>query len=101
MSRDLGPSRRDLHAIGIIITLGATAGAGIGAAIGAALGDLGAWMGMGIPVGVSAALAAGAVFSKPTRRESISEAASRWLSDDDDAAPTPLSRTQDRSQPAA
>jgi len=100
MSRDLGPSRHDLNAIGVTLALGATLGAGIGAAIGAALGDLGGWVGMGIPVGVSAGLAAGAVFSKPSRRVSRAEAASRWLSTEDDAAPVaPLSRIQDRSQP--
>jgi len=89
MNRDHGPTSEGRRIIGLCLALGAAFGAGVGAVIGAVAGDFGHWMGMAIPFGISVGLAAGAVFSKPARRERLSDIVSTpWSATDDDSVPT-------------
>jgi phage tail tape-measure protein len=103
MSRNSQTIAPNPQAVGLALAVGAVFGAVIGAALGAALGDVGTWMAMGIPAGVSIGLAAGAWFSKPSRRSE--GAASRWTAVDDgplSAAPLTQGSTPDTSRlPAA
>jgi hypothetical protein len=96
MNRDHGTSREGRRTLGLILALGATFGAAVGAVIGVGSGDIGHWMRLGVPAGISVGLAAGAVFSKPSRREPMSGAETiPWTASDDDSAPL-LSRSQTR-----
>ena len=88
MKREAGPHSHSHRTIGLSLALGATFGAVVGAALGAVSGEFGHWMGMGIPFGISVGLAAGAMFSKPARRERESGIPTTpWMASDDDDAP--------------